>query len=111
MFDASASSVYYFHKPSGMLIRIETSIHLIKTDENNIWQHYEIEKNIVLINGQIVPYVYTPPPIERNDDGIDWKTIVFSIGVASIIVIVVFLGKRASAAEKNANLPLPMQKE
>jgi hypothetical protein len=94
-----------------MLIRIESSIHLIKTDDSNTWQHYEIEKNIVSINGQIVPYVYNPPPIEKFEDGIDWTTIVFSVGVASIIVMIVFMGKRARAAEKNANLPPPMQKE
>ena len=85
---------------------------MIKTDDTDIWQHYEIEKNIISINEQDVPYVYKAPPREDYvDDSIDWTAVIVSIGVASIIVMFVYLGKRASAAEKNANVPMPMQKE
>jgi hypothetical protein len=85
---------YYFHETSGLLIRVETVWHLVYEEDNTIWQHWNIEKNLLSINGETLNYQYEKRSIDPNS-GYEWLIPVSIIGIVSIGVLIVILGKKS----------------
>lgn len=48
-------------------------MHLIKQTDNNIYQNYYIEKNLIEINNQRLDYEFTPPTnVDNNPSDYAW---------------------------------------
>ena len=80
--DITLNSTDYFHEVSGLLIRIETTFHGIEYDDNTQWLHYEIEKNLVQYNDQLIGYVYDPDPSSEPNTGLWW-----ALGTGAVVVV------------------------
>ncbi len=77
-----------------MLIRVETIWHLVNEEDNTLWQHWKIEKNILSVNGETLNYQFE----QRNIDpytSYEWLIPVSILGIVSIGVLVVILGKKS----------------
>ena len=79
------------------MIRVETTWHLIYVENETIWQHWNIEKNLRSIDGEKLDYTYKePPPYGKNN--INWSLIgglsAVGIGIALGIGISIFLRKK-----------------
>jgi hypothetical protein len=86
MMDITIDSLYYFHAVSGLLIRIETTFHGIEYQNNSQWLHYEIEKNLVQYNDQLIGYVYDPEQPEEPNPGLWW-----ALGTGAVVLVGVFV--------------------
>ena len=78
--DITIDSTYYFHAVSGMLIRVESALHGINIYNNSRWLHYDIEKNLVQYNDQLIGYVYDPVP--PSNSGLWW-----ALGTGAVVVV------------------------
>ena len=79
--DIVINSTYYFHEVSGLLIRIETSFHGIEYEDNSQWVNYEIEKNLVQFNDQLVGYDYQNYPPKSN------SSLWWALGTGAVVVV------------------------
>ncbi len=84
-------SNYYFHETSGILIRVETDWHLKDVNNEDLWQHWKIEKNLFSIDGENLGYTYVAPPAYKELD-LTWPLITVGIGVVGIVVVLWILG-------------------
>ena len=94
IYEATLESVYYFHETSGILIRVETEWHLISVQDEAVWEHWSIEKNLVSIDGERLVYTYAPPPA-YSESNINWPliTLVVGIGGVSVVLLVLWIRK------------------
>lgn len=77
-----------------MLIRVETVWHLVNEEDHTLWQHWNIEKNLLSINGETLNYTYEKRTIDPYA-GYEWLVPVSIIGIVSVGVLVVILGKKS----------------
>lgn len=91
LYEATLESKYYFHETSGILIRVETEWHLISVQDEVVWEHWSIEKNLVSINGENLVYTYVPPPA-YSESNINWPLITLVVGIVGVSVFLLVLG-------------------
>ena len=77
-----------------MLIRVETVWHLVKEGDATIWQHWNIEKNLLSLDGETLNYTYEKRTIDFNSQ-YDWLVPVSILGIVSVGVLGVILGKKS----------------
>ena len=84
-------SKYYFHETSGILIRVETEWHLVSIQDNRLWQHYSIEKNLISVDGELLNYTYVLPPAYTEPNN-NLPLIPIGICIGGIFVAILSVG-------------------
>jgi hypothetical protein len=94
-----------------MLIRVETSIHMIRNGDQS-WKHYDTEKNLISVNDLVIDYVYIPPTtgIEPEYD-YTWWYVGGVVTVGLIIAGFIIWGKKRPRMNKPETTEKPMQEE
>lgn len=83
-----------------MLIRVETEWHLIGEETEDIWQHWNIEKNLISIDGETLDYVYKKPPA-YGSSGFSWVLTLSILGIVGVGVSVVLVIRGKNLKKKS----------
>ena len=74
-----------------MLIRVESEWHVISLQDEDIWRHWKIEKNLISVDGEALDYIYEAPE-SYSESKTNWPLITVGIGLGGVVVVLLILG-------------------
>ncbi len=64
---------------------------MINVQDVAIWQHWNIEKNLISVDGEILDYTYvSPPPYSETD--LTWPLITIGVVIVGAVIVLWILG-------------------